>query len=126
MFHVSRKISEPSPFRKFIFDIGLVEKRISADLARKWTLPDLEKITGYGKSMLNIMFRQQTGFSSKSYIVHLRVNSSKQMLEQTDKPITRIAYECGFTSSQQFSSVFKKYTGQSPSDYRNHLPVEKR
>jgi AraC family L-rhamnose operon regulatory protein RhaS len=126
IFHVSKKISEPPPYRKFTFDIGLVEKRISTDLTRKWTLPDLEKITGYGKSMLNIMFRQQTGFSSKSYIVHLRVNSSKQMLGQTGKPITRIAYECGFTSSQQFSSVFKKYTGQSPSDFRKYLPVEKR
>jgi len=121
LFHVSRKITEPSPFRKFVFDIGLVEKRIMADLTRKWTLPDLEKITGYGKSMLNVMFRQQTGFSSKSYLVHLRVTSSKQMLEQRDKPITRIAYECGFTSGQQFSSVFKKYTGRRPSDFRNSL-----
>lgn len=121
LFHVSGKITEPSPSRKFVFDIGLVEKRISADLRRKWALPDLEKITGYGKSMLNIMFRQQTGFSSKSYIVHLRVNSSKRMLGQTDSPITRIACECGFTSSQQFSSVFKKYTGQTPSEFRKSL-----
>ncbi len=121
IFHVSRRIAEPSPSRKFVFDIGLVEKKISADLIRKWELPDLEKITGYGKSMLNIMFRQQTGFSSKSYIVHLRVKNSKQLLEQTDKPITRIAYECGFTSSQQFSSVFKKYVGQSPSDFRKSV-----
>jgi AraC family L-rhamnose operon regulatory protein RhaS len=126
LFHVSRKITEPAPSRKFVFDIALVEKRISSDLTRKWTLPDLEKITGYGKSMLNLMFRQQTGFSSKSYIVHLRVSSSKQMLEQTGKPITRIAYECGFTSSQQFSSVFKKYAGQSPSDFRKYLQLVKK
>ncbi len=126
LFHVSRKITKPAPIRKFVFDVGLVEKRISADLARKWTLPDLEKITGYGKSMLNLMFRQQTGFSSKSYIVHLRVSSSRQMLEKTTKPITRIAYECGFASSQQFSSVFKKYMGQSPSDFRKSLPLVKK
>ncbi|MFA6291301.1 MAG: AraC family transcriptional regulator [Victivallales bacterium] len=122
LFHVSQKITEPSPSRKFVFDIGLVEKRILADLKRKWALPDLEKITGYGKSMLNVMFRQQTGFSSKSYIVHLRVSSSKQRLEQTSESITRIACECGFTSSQQFSSVFKKYTGLSPSDFRRSRP----
>lgn len=118
LFHVSGKITEDSPSRKYVFDIGLVEKKILADLARKWDLQDLEKITGYGKSMLNIMFRRQTGFSSKSYIVHLRVTASKGMLEKSDMPITRIACECGFTSSQQFSSVFKKYTGQAPSDFR--------
>lgn len=118
LFHVSGKISEPAPSRKFVFDVSLVEKRITADLSRKWDLEDLEKITGYGKSMLNIMFRQQTGFSSKSYIVHLRIGASRQMLEESDTPVTRIAHECGFTSSQQFSSVFKKYTGQTPSDFR--------
>lgn len=118
LFHVSGKISEPAPSRKFVFDVSLVEKKIMADLSRKWELEDLEKITGYGKSMLNIMFRQQTGFSSKSYIVHLRIGASRQILEESDTPITRIAHECGFTSSQQFSSVFKKYTGQTPSDFR--------
>lgn len=121
LFHVSRKLTETSPLRKFVFDIALVEKKICSDLTRKWALPDLEKITGYGKSMLNLMFREQTGFSSKSYIVHLRVKTSKLLLEQTDKPITRIAYECGFTSSQQYSTVFKKYTGQSPSEFRRAL-----
>jgi AraC-like DNA-binding protein len=42
----------------------------------------------------------------------------QELLQETDDPITDIAYNCGFASLKTFNRLFKLYTGVSPSDYR--------
>ncbi len=105
--------------RKNTFDIGQLKSRISANIARCWTLNDLEKLSGYGKSMLNQLVRAQTGYSSMGLVTCLRIEKAKELLSETEKPMGEIALECGFTNSQQFSAVFRKYSGRTPSQYRN-------
>ena len=105
--------------RKASFDIGLLKSKISADLTRRWTLDDLEKLSGYGKSMLNQLIRSQTGYSSMGLITCLRIDKAKELLSKSRKKMGMIALECGFSNSQQFSAVFRKYTGKTPSRYRN-------
>jgi AraC-like DNA-binding protein len=39
----------------------------------------------------------------------------------SDKAIVNIAYECGFNSKSSFNTAFKKYTGMTPSTYRNQI-----
>ncbi len=41
-----------------------------------------------------------------------------KLLPDSEISITDIAYQTGFSSSQSFSKVFKKYTGVTPSRYR--------
>jgi len=107
--------------RKNSFDIDLFKIKISGDIRRKWTLDDLEKTSGYGKSMLNRLVREHTGYSSMGLVSGLRIEKAKKMLSETDERMDRIAYECGFPNSQQFSSVFRKYTGRTPSKFRENL-----
>jgi two-component system response regulator YesN len=47
-----------------------------------------------------------------------RVNISKKLLQNTDKYISEIWEAVGFGSAQNFAIAFKKYTGTSPSEYR--------
>lgn len=47
------------------------------------------------------------------------MDMAKALLSDTNKPISQIGYEIGFSDNHNFSSAFKKITGQSPSDYRN-------
>ncbi|WP_317047898.1 helix-turn-helix domain-containing protein [Lutibacter oceani] len=47
------------------------------------------------------------------------VNAAKNLIYDTEKSISEIAYELGFKYPQHFNRMFKKAIGQTPSEYRN-------
>ena len=64
------------------------------------------------------MFKQSVGVPPRVYLTRLRVEKACELLEQTDLPITEIALEVGYSSSQVLARVFLKHMRMSPSDYR--------
>ncbi|MBX2840290.1 MAG: helix-turn-helix domain-containing protein [Flammeovirgaceae bacterium] len=57
-------------------------------------------------------------------IIHNRIIlEAKRLLYYTDKPAKEIGYELGFSEPSQFSRLFKKNTGQSPSEYKQVVGV---
>ncbi|MEM9424154.1 MAG: AraC family transcriptional regulator, partial [Spirochaetota bacterium] len=68
-------------------------------------------------SHLKKIFKEQVGFALRDYINYRKVEYSKALLLQT-QTVTDIAYELNFSSSQYFATVFRKYTGLSPSYYQ--------
>ena len=70
------------------------------------------------------LFKDATGMTPNDYWQRLRIDRAQRLLTGSSKSITEIAMECGFSTSQYFSSVFRKYSGVSPSDYRaNETPA---
>lgn len=49
----------------------------------------------------------------------LRLTEAKRLLEQTDMPISMVAYESGFGSIRNFNRLFEKYFNCSPKNIRN-------
>ncbi len=70
------------------------------------------------QSYLCLLFKQKTGTTLTNYIAHLRVDKAKKMLQNTDKKLIDICFDVGFNDSKYFSRIFKKYTGYTPSEYR--------
>lgn len=68
---------------------------------------------------LSSMFKKATGINFVKYLTDTRMEKAQQLLRSTDKKTYEIAYETGFSDPHYFSISFKKYTGMSPSDYRN-------
>jgi AraC-like DNA-binding protein len=66
-------------------------------------------------------FKQSTGLSPHRYFLVRRVNRAKEMMADQNRKLTEIALDCGFSSSSQFSIVFKRITGVSPRNYRLSL-----
>jgi AraC-like DNA-binding protein len=66
-------------------------------------------------------FKQSTGLSPHRYLLERRVNRAKEMMKDRKRTLTEIALDCGFSSSSQFSIVFKRITGVSPRGYRLSL-----
>ena len=52
----------------------------------------------------------------KAYLQRQRVNQARQLLQAPARTITDIAFASGFSSSQYFSKVFRKYVGATPSE----------
>ena len=64
------------------------------------------------------IFKDATGMTPNDYWQRLRIDRAQGLLTGSNMSITEIAMDCGFSTSQYFSSVFRKYSGVSPSDYR--------
>jgi two-component system response regulator YesN len=68
---------------------------------------------------LGKIFKQNTGYSIPTFIRNLRIDMAKNLLRQDEFKIYEISKMVGFEGdSHYFSTVFKKTTGYSPSDYR--------
>jgi len=81
-------------------------------------MADLVRHIGLGRSRLFDLFKTVTGLTPNDYLLRLRVGRAKELITEPELSLTNIAMACGFSSSQYFSKVFRKYTGQTPLDYR--------
>lgn len=62
-------------------------------------------------------FRQQVGLPPIAYQTRRRIEKSCEMLKE-GMSITQIAYDLGFSSSQHFSTIFRRYMGMSPREWK--------
>ena len=102
-------------------------KRISKVLAyihenpfREYTLNDLQNYIGIKKSLFLKTFRNMTGTTPIQYILDLRLDYAKDLLIETDLPISQISEKCGFSDPFYFSRCFKKRYSLSPREYRDY------
>lgn len=69
------------------------------------------------------MFKKGTGINFTDYLSRIRIEKAKNLLLNPNLRISEIAYEVGFQSLTHFNRIFKKLAGQSPTQYREHLPA---
>ena len=65
------------------------------------------------------MLKSETGMNTQQHIHHHLLEKAKTLLVSSDKSISEIAYELGFEYPQNFSKLFKKKVGMSPTLYRS-------
>lgn len=73
---------------------------------------------------LSRLFNVQTGQSITEYIARHKVEKAKELLRTTDLRVYEIAERVGYTDEHYFNRVFKRYTNQSPRDFRNRKTDE--
>lgn len=74
-------------------------------------------------SYLSSYFKQRTQENLTSYINRVRISKAKELLLKHGLSISEISRITGFSDHNYFSKVFKKYTGLTPAEYRNQLPI---
>jgi AraC-like DNA-binding protein len=70
---------------------------------------------------LNLICHQIMQQSVSEIIETRKLLEAKNLLASTDKTISEIGYELGYNEKTYFTSLFKKKTGQTPSDFRNEM-----
>ncbi len=83
-------------------------------------MPDLIKHMGFSRSYLFSIFKMETGMTPNDYYVRIRIERAQELLIESTASVTAIAMDTGFSSSQYFSSVFRKITGQTPLEFRQN------
>lgn len=67
---------------------------------------------------LSRIFKKEMNISPSQYIIQLRINKAKRMLQSNQFKVANIAYACGYSSPYYFSLEFKRIVGISPSKYK--------
>jgi AraC-like DNA-binding protein/ligand-binding sensor protein len=68
------------------------------------------------------MFKRATGLNFTDYLSRVRIEKAKNLLINPNLRVSEIAYEVGFQSLTHFNRVFRRLVGESPTDFRRHLP----
>lgn len=79
---------------------------------------DVSRYSGYSKFHFCRCFKEITGHTVVNYINMQKIKYAKKMLEKNNMTVNEIAEVCGFNSTTYFATVFKKYTGYSPSEVK--------
>lgn len=90
---------------------------IDAHYDEKITLEILSEHTGLSTFYLSSLIKKETGLILLDNINAVRIEKSKALLLKSSLRMIDISHQVGFSSQNHFSTVFKKYTGMTPSEY---------
>ena len=100
---------------KLVYTIaGYISKHLSEPIQ----VADIAEETGNNISYLCRVFKQETGKTLKEYINEAKLEEAKYLLLATNKSIVDIAMELGYSSQAYFTTLFKRYAGDTPLAFR--------
>lgn len=105
--------------------IAELQRYIAENLEQPLTVSDLARQAGLSESRLKVRFRRETGFSPVDYVTRMKIDAARSLLVDKKLSVTTAAMQLGFSTSQYFATVFKRYTGQTPSDFAKNGDTNK-
>ena len=85
-------------------------------------IPALAKIAFVSEAHFIRLFRATFGETPHRYLQRRRVERAMSLLRETDRSVTDICLDVGFTSLGTFSRTFRDIVGESPTSYRERGP----
>ncbi|MBQ8802326.1 MAG: helix-turn-helix transcriptional regulator [Tyzzerella sp.] len=101
--------------------LGIIQDVIAwlqANYKNDISLAQIADIFSLTPNYLGRLFKNAMGMSYNDYLNSLRLKNACHLLSISDSSIKEIAAESGFNSVEYFNSIFKKYYGATPSQYR--------
>ena len=92
---------------------------IEDNLAGEITLGAMAARSGMSERTFSRRFREQTGTTPLQWLLRARVRRAQYLLENSDRPIERIAQQAGFGSPTAFRERFRRVVGTTPQSYRS-------
>ena len=81
----------------------------------------LAELAGVSSQHLCRIFKETMHMRPTEYLTYRRLGEAKNLLRHTDTPIAEIGIKCGFPDAGYFSTVFKRYEGMSPAEFRKNV-----
>jgi two-component system response regulator YesN len=82
------------------------------------TLNEVAQKNHVSPNYLSYLFKKNTGTNLWEYVIKLRMEESKRLIQNTDLRRYEISERVGYESPEHFSKIFKKYFGISPSEMK--------
>ena len=103
--------------------INLAINYVANNPLRPHTIEQLAEVSHYSKYHFHRIFRALSGESVQEMVSRVRLESAAAtLIYKSNRPVTRIAIDHGYSSGANFTKAFTKHFGYSPSVYRNENP----
>lgn len=93
-----------------------MKKKLTVNIS----VDDIAAACGLSESQFARRFKQAAGVTPADCLQRMRIEEACRLLCETNCNITEAAFKLGFSSSQYFSTVFKRYTGMSPYNFQKN------
>lgn len=98
---------------------------VRENYSRDISMQDAARAMNYSEVYFCRLFKQCFDQNFTAYLTRLRVKEAKKLLEDPRANIKDVSRSVGYSDSKYFSKIFKRITGQLPSEYRDGLPSAK-
>ena len=85
------------------------------------SVKDISSHVYLSASYVCTFFKSETGQTLNQYLTEYRMEKAKQLLSDPRYKISEISSKVGYTDGNYFGKSFKKYSGFSPSEYREKM-----
>jgi AraC-like DNA-binding protein len=91
---------------------------IDAHLSESIGLADIAASAGLTRMHFAAQFRRATGLRPHEYLLRRRIEHAQQLLLSSKHNVFDVALSCGFRSQAHFTTVFKRFVGETPYCWR--------
>lgn len=98
--------------------VSMVEEYLRENYWKDISMQDAARAVHYSDAYFCKMFKQQYGVNFTAYLTDFRIEEAKKMLRQPNVNIKEIGGKVGYEDPTYFARVFRRVTGQTPSEYR--------
>ena len=115
-FYSHSPISDVSKTKK-ITQFKSVLSYITEHYTEDLSLQAMAACAGMNSNYFCKIFKEMTHRSPIEYLNYYRIESACEQLAYTNKSVTEVALDCGFSDTSYFVKVFKRFKGLTPSCY---------
>ena len=101
-----------------------VQRKIEANYFDINSIDDVIKDLPASRRNFVRRFKKATGIPPIEYLQHIRIETAKRQLEQTNHSITEIIFDTGYADPKSFRKIFQKLVGMKPMDYRDKFKIK--
>ncbi|EPD90399.1 MULTISPECIES: response regulator [Paenibacillus] len=94
---------------------------IAKNLSNDFGVEEIADHLGISCSYFSLLFKQHFGETFLENLTRQRIELAKSLLRMSDKSITQIGKQVGYAERRYFTRVFYKFTGMTPSEYREQI-----
>lgn len=116
-----KEAKESRIFRESKINSKEIQLYIESNYKENLSLNDLSKLFHFNSIYINRILKKDTGYTFLEILNNKRMAVSLRLLEETDLNVNRIAEQVGISDQRYFSTLFKKYYGCSPKQYKQNM-----
>jgi AraC family transcriptional regulator len=100
-----------------------IASHIDSNLDRSLPLSELANVTGLSNSYFSRAFKGTFGQAPHAFILSRRLERARHEILAGQKPLSQIALSCGFADQAHLARLFRRETGQPPSEWRRRQTI---
>lgn len=101
--------------------IAQIGTYIEQHFAEELSLQGMSERFYLSREYISRRFKQQYGLNLSEYVLTIRMNEAKRLLETSRQRIYEVAQAVGFSDDKYFRKVFKKHVGVTPNEFREQV-----